>query len=343
MSVLKSELTIRGRSVPVPMARIDGRDVIVVGRWLRTAMFKDEEWLEGESVENPAQFLERLRASGLRADLLTFTGRLDSPPIDDTRLLRELENAAVIRTNDYKAWWDGLPQEARKNTRRATKKGIEIRSAKFDDALVAGIKVIYDEAAVRQGRPFWHYGKDLETIERENGTYLDRCEFLGAYFSGELVGFMKWVYVDHAARIMQILCLNAHQDKRPMIALIARAAEICHQRGMKYLIYGKFTYGRKTGSSITEFKRRLGFEKLEFSRYYVTLSLQGRFAVRIGAHRGWLEVFPAKLLYVLGKMRSWWLERTVSQGRLTSAATVTDADASSRKSTASVGSEVDKV
>ena len=36
-----------------------------------------------------------------------------------------------------------------------------------------------------QGRKFWHYGKDLNTVKRENGTYLDRCEILGAYYSGQ--------------------------------------------------------------------------------------------------------------------------------------------------------------
>ena len=88
-----------------------------------------------------------------------------------------------------------------------------IRLAKLDDDFAAGIKAIYDATPVRQGRQFWHYGKDIDTVKRENGSYLDRSEFLGAYYSGQLVGFMKLVYVGDAARSMQILCLNAHQDK----------------------------------------------------------------------------------------------------------------------------------
>ena len=120
---------------------------------------------------------------------------------------------------------------------------------------------------------------------------------------------MKFVYVDNAARIMQILCLNAHQDKRPMIALIAKAAEICHQRGLKYLIYGRFTYGRKTDSSLAEFKRRLGFEQMEVLRYYVPLSLRGRIALKLGAHRGWRALLPPKLINHLIKIRTWWLQK----------------------------------
>ena len=262
----------------------------------------------GEPVADPTKFVNALRASGLPADIFAFSGPIDGTPVEGGGQF-EIDNVAVIRTDDYKAWWEGLPQEARKNTRRAVKKGIEIRSAALDNGFAAGIKAIYDEAPIRQGRKFWHYGKDLDTVKQENGTYLDRCEFLGAYYSGQLVGFMKFVYVGDAARIMQILCLNAHQDKRPMIALIAKAAEICHQKGLKYLVYGKFTYGRKTDSSIAEFKRRLGFEQMDFLRYYAPLSLRGRIALKLGAHKGWRALLPPKLINDLLKIRTWWLQK----------------------------------
>jgi hypothetical protein len=308
VSIEKSEYRFQGRSRLVPMCRIEGREVVAVGRWLRIATLKDEEWLEGEPVADPTKFVNALRAGGLRADIFAFPGPIDGTHIEGGGQF-EIDNVAVIRTDDYKAWWEGLPQEARKNTRRAAKKGIEIRSATLDNGFAAGIKAIYDETPVRQGRKFWHYGKDLDTVKRENGTYLDRCEFFGAYYSGQLVGFMKFVYVGDAARIMQILCLNAHQDKRPIIALIAKAAEVCHQKGLKYLMYGRFTYGRKTDSSIAEFKRRLGFEQMEFRRYYVPLSLRGRIALKLGAHRGWLALLPPNLLNPLRKIRTWWLQK----------------------------------
>lgn len=308
VSVQKSEFRFQGRSVLVPMCRIEGREVVAVGRWLRIATLNDEEWLEGVPVADPTKFVNALRASGLPADIFAFSGPIDGTRVEGVGQF-EIDNVAVIRTDDYKAWWEGLPQEARKNTRRAAKKGIEIRSAALDNDFAAGIKAIYDEAPVRQGRKFWHYGKDLDTVKRENGTYLDRCEFLGAYYSGQLVGFMKFVYVGDAARIMQILCLNAHQDKRPIIALIARAAEICHQKGLKYLIYGRFTYGRKTDSSVAEFKRRLGFEQVDFLRYYVPLSLRGRIALKLGVHKGWLALVPPRLINHLLKIRTWWLQK----------------------------------
>jgi len=309
VNVGNSEYRIRGKSHVVPATVIDGHEVIAVGRWLRTATLADEEWLEGEPVSDPVRFVSLLRASGLGADLFVYSGPIDS--VANPRTGRcDQDNVAVIKTEDFKAWWDGLPQEARKNTRRAAKKGIEIRVATFDDEFVAGIKAIYDETPVRQGRKFWHYGKDLATVKRENATYLDRCEFLGAYFGSELVGFMKWVCVGNAGRIMQILCLNSHQDKRPMIALIARAAEICHQKGSKYLVYGKFTYGRKTDSSITEFKRRLGFEQKDFPRYFIPLTWRGQLAVRLGFHSGWLAILPPRLINLLLDLRAKWFARS---------------------------------
>lgn len=308
MSVTTEEVKFRGKSVSVPTANIAGRIVIVSGRWIRTANLKDEEWQQGQLVADPDAFAWDVRASGLRADLLTFPGVLN-PAAAFQHLSSETDNVAVIGTHDYKTWWEGLPQEARKNTRRAAKKGIVIRSATLDDDFARGIKSIYDETPVRQGRPFWHYGKDIETIKLENGSYADRCEFIGAYFGDELVGFMKWVYVDDVARIMQILCLNAHQDKRPIIALIARAAEICYEKGMRYLIYGKFTYGKKTDSSITEFKRRLGFVQLDFPRYYVPLTWRGRLALRFGFHAGLLRCLPHWIIALLLELRSRWLNR----------------------------------
>ena len=306
MSVTTEELRFRGKSVFLPTTNIAGRTVVASGRLIKTAKLKDEEWLEGALVADLDSFVEELRRSGLHADILTFPGALNTAAVVPG-VKSEADNVAVICTQDYKAWWDGLPQEARKNTRRAAKKGIVIRAATLDDDLAKGIKAIYDETPLRQGRPFWHYGKDIETIKRENSSYVERCQFIGAYFDGELVGFMKWVYVGDVARIMQILCLNAHQDKRPMIALIAKAAQMCHEQRMRYLIYGKFTYGKKTDSSITEFKRRLGFVQLDFSRYYIPLTWRGHLALRTGLHGGLIVLLPRWLVESLLEKRSRWL------------------------------------
>jgi hypothetical protein len=308
VNTLTSEISIRGKSVYVPMARVDGREVIVKGRWLRIASIRDEEWLENQAITDPARFVSAVRASGLRPDLVTFAEPLDKA-LAEWNGNWEFDNVAAILTKDHKAWWDGLSEHVRRNVRLAEKRGVEIRLVKFDDEFVKGVKAIYDETPVRQGRKFWHYGKDFDTVKRINATYIDRSEFLGAYYSGQLIGFIKWVYVGDAASIMQILCMNAHQDKRTMTALIAKAVGICHEKGLKYFIYVKFSYGKKVGSSIAEFKRRLGFRQMDFRRYYVPLTWRGRIALKLGIHNGWLGVLPPGLVNGLLRLRGWWIRK----------------------------------
>ena len=301
-------ISVRGKAVRVPVMQIDGRVVAVTGRFPRVACVKDEEWYDGGRIDDLAGFRRAISASGLRADVLTVGGDLETKR-EVAGAVREPDNVAVIDTSDFKAWWQGLPQEARKNTRRAAKRGVRVEIVDYTDDLVRGIKAIYDEAPIRQGRRFWHYGKDIETVRRENGTYLERSVFLGAFVDDQLIGFMKWVRVGDLARIMQILCLNSHQDKRPIIALIAKAAEVCHQQGSRYLVYGKYTYGNKDDSSITEFKRRLGFRQLDFIRCLLPLNLRGQIALQLGLHRGLIGLLPGRLLQHLIRWRSWWLMR----------------------------------
>ena len=73
-----------------------------------------------------------------------------------------------------------------------------------------------------------------------------------------------------------------HFDKRPTNALIAKAVEICEQRGFAYLTYCNYVYN-DPDSSLTEFKRRNGFEQVLVPRYYIPLTLQGRIALKLGS------------------------------------------------------------
>lgn len=321
------EISWRGQTMRVPAHEVDGALVVVSGRAVRLAAVRDEEWLDESPIRDAARFIAQLRATGLRADVLSFgTGpALAGANVAVPGAVVETDNVAVIDTSDFKAWWDSLPQEARKNTRRAAKRGVVVTEAVFDDRLVRGIQAIYDEAPIRQGRRFWHYGKDLETVRRENGTYLERSTFLVAQLGDEIIGFMKWVRVGSVARIMQILCLNRHQDKRAIIALIAKAAEVCHARGLQYLVYGKYTYGSKGDSSITEFKRRLGFTQLDYSCCHVPLSAWGRLALRLDLHRGVIGLIPASVQLRLLRWRAAWYQRKArGAGAGTAAATSTD-------------------
>ena len=51
-----------------------------------------------------------------------------------------------------------------KNARRASKRDVAVEAAELNTTFVEGIKSIYDETPVRQGRKFWHYGKDAAEL-----------------------------------------------------------------------------------------------------------------------------------------------------------------------------------
>ncbi len=302
MALKEVEIRVAGKNTMVPAAEVGGRTVIAKGGGIKTASVLDDIVAPGELVKDPETFVAELKKSGLKADVLTFFQR----PPDVTPKFKhhfEWDNYAAVDTTSYEAWWEKLPQEARKNTRRSAKRGVTVKSVPYDDALVQGIHKLCNESPVRQGKPFWHYGKDFETVKREHGTFLDRSEFIGAYHQDELIGFIKMVYVDRVAFILHILAFNSHYDKRPLNALITKAVEVCSQKGTGYFVYDKYVYGNKKDSSLVEFKRRNGFEQINFPRYYIPLTLKGRIYVGLQLYRGAVGLIPGPVLNVLLKLR----------------------------------------
>jgi hypothetical protein len=292
---------------------LDGSLISVTGRILKCTEIFDEYWLDPDRIPNPEHTIAKLRERG-GADLFSFSQHLpDLTPNHSYPM--EWDNLAAVRITGFDDWWNGLPQATRKNVRRSAKRGVEIRPATLDDELVRGIVKIYNETPIRQGRRFPHYGKDFDQTQAANSSYLERSDFIGAYLKGELIGFMKLVYVGKQAKIMQIVALAEHQDKRPMNAMIAKAMEIVSAKGMDYFIYGKYIYGKRTDTQIIEFKNRNGFEKLELPKYYVPLTPKGALALKLGLHHGLTHLLPAPLIGKLSDLRSRWYELVLKQGQ----------------------------
>ncbi|MGA2243443.1 MAG: hypothetical protein ABSH48_00475 [Verrucomicrobiota bacterium] len=302
MALKQVEVRVSGKTTLVPAAEVCGYTVVARGGRIKTASIYDEGVAEGGLVTDPDAFVAGLKRSGLKADVLTFFQR---PPevTPKFKLHFDWDNYAVVDTSNFDAWWEKLPQEARKNTRRAAKRGVVVKSVPYDDALALGIHKLCNESPVRQGKPFWHYGKDFETVKREHGTYLERSEFVGAYFENELIGFLKMVYAGRLAVILHILAFNAHYDKRPLNALLTKAVEICSQKGVHYFVYGNYVYGNKKDGSLVEFKRRNGFEQLDFPRYYLPLTMKGRIYVALRLYRGAVGLLPGPVINLLLKLR----------------------------------------
>src|SRR5437667_10591558 len=100
------------------------------------------------------------------------------------------DNLAVLPVTTYDHWWTRQVNDKTRNmVRRAHKKGVTLRELSFDDELLRGIWTIYNECAIRRGKPFAHYGKDLDTVGAEAGTFLDRSTFIGAFLEEKLIGF----------------------------------------------------------------------------------------------------------------------------------------------------------
>jgi len=288
--------------------KVGGRDIHVNGGLLRIARLAVDKY---ESVDDPGATLEALRESGIRIDLFTFMQKLpDTSPKYSYPM--EWDNVAALPVSTFDQWWTKqINSNARKALRVAEEKGIVVREVPFDDALVRGISAVYNESPVRQGKPFWHYGKDLQTVRRENGTFLDRSIFIGAFLEQNLVGFAKLVCDQDQgqAGLMQIVSMMQHWDKAPTKALIAQAVRSCAERKIGYLLYSNFTYGKKPRDSLAYFKQLNGFQRIELPRYYIPLTVMGRTALRLGLHHPFVNRIPEQLLAHFRTARSRWYER----------------------------------
>jgi len=298
-----------GRKIKVPAINVGDTSIISSGRLVKIARIKGEDWEESDRGRDPALIIDCIKKSSLKADIFTFAQKLpETTP--KYQYPFQWDNLAVIQLNSYDDWWKHkINPASRRNVRLATKRGVTTREAGFDDEFLKGVMDIYNETPIRQERRFWHYGKDLATVKRENSSYLDRSDFIGAYYGDELIGFVKIVHMGKVASIMQILSKNAHFHKRPSNALMAKVVERCAQKGVFYIIYCNYVYWGNTQSSLIEFKRRNGFEMMLVPRYYVPLTEWGRLALKLGLQHGIRGIIPLKLQHVLLNLRSRWYEK----------------------------------
>lgn len=270
--------------------------------------------LDGEKFtfpDNPEASMDALRACGKRVDLFTFMQRIpDTTPKYPYPM--EWDNLAVLPVSTFDHWFkEQIRSDPRNRARQAQKKGVVLREVPFDDALLKGICDIYNETPIRQGRRFPHYGMDLEKARAYAGTFLDRSIFIGAFLNDQMIGFIKLVTDEtrtHACAI-HILSMVQHRDKAPTNALVAQAVRSCADRKISYLVYENFTYGRKQGDSLTNFKEVNGFQKMNLPRYYVPLTPLGRLALRAGLHHRFVDHVPESVLVKLRELRTAWQTR----------------------------------
>jgi hypothetical protein len=221
----------------------------------------------------------------------------------------EWDNFAVLPISTFDQWWSQqIGFKARNKAKQAEKKGIVIREVPFDDSLVRGIWEIYNEVPVRQGRRFHHYGKSVEAVRSISASFLDSSVFIGAFDGNKLVGFIKLTMngARTQAGVMHILSLLSYRDKAPTNALVVQAVRSCADRGIIRLVYANFAYGNKTRSSLSDFKERNGFQRIDVPRYYVPLTRWGTVAFRLGLHRRMAAHVPESVASKLRELRTRW-------------------------------------
>ena len=290
------------------MIRICGRDIKVQGRLIRIGRLDADKY---QFLDDPEPLLAGLRKCGARIDLFTFLqGLPESAP--KYAYPMEWDNLAILPVSTFDNWWKNqIRSDPRNRARQAEKKGVTVREARFDDALVHGIWEVYNESPIRQGAPFLHFGKDIETVRKISATFLDSSIFIGAYLGDKLIGFVKLV-TDEArtqANLMHIVSMIGQKDKAPTNALIAQAVRSCAERRIPYLVYQNFSYGKKQGDTLSRFKEINGFQRVNLPRYYVPLTRSGWAAFRLGLHHRFAEHFPEPILEKVRQLRSAWYNR----------------------------------
>lgn len=303
------EISVRGVWTKVPALSVDDKHLIAKGKWLKVAVVHDEEWLETE-LTDPAAAIAMLKdrqTHGMHADIFTFTQKLPkTQPMYDYHL--EWESVAAAPTSSFAVWWEGLPQETRKNVRRSQKRGVVVCIRELDDELISGIIGVNNDSRMRQNVPNVHYGKSFEQVRKDQSPFADRTTFICAYAEDELIGFLRMVRRGDVAAILQLLPKASHQDKRPANALIAKAVEFCEAKRISHLTYGLFNYGNKRDNPLREFKIRNGFGEILMPRYYVPLTTWGALCLKFNAHLGLHGILPHQAIMFVVRTRAKWYD-----------------------------------
>jgi hypothetical protein len=288
--------------------KVCDKKIKVTGQFLKIARLDADKY---QFLDDAESFVGELRKVSLQADIFTFMQGLPAGP-PRYKYPMEWDNFAAVPISTFENWWTKqLGFKARNKAKQAEKKGVVIREVPFGDELVRGIWEIYNECPIRQGRRFPHYGKSLETIHREEATYLDSSTFIGAFLDDKLIGFIKLVSDETRtqAGLMNIVSLIKQRDKAPTNALVAHAVRACAAQGIPYLVYSNFSYGKKQRDSLSDFKERNAFQRMDVPRYYVPLTPFGSLALRLGLHHRFADRIPESVAAKLREFRETWYNR----------------------------------
>ena len=282
---------------------IEGNNFIVSGRLLQTLNLKDELL---NDIGEPDIIIQKINKQKIPCDILSFTQQIiDTKP--KFKFHMEWDNAAAISITNYDEWFTKqIHPNTRNKIRKAQRSGIDVKIESISRRLAEGISEVFNETPIRRGKPYSYYGRDVDTVENEWSQDTGHNDFLVAYYKGEVIGFIQLVYGKHAARTSGTVAKIAHRNKAPMNALFSKAVEVCADKKIPYLIYGKYVYRNKDEDSLTSFKRKNGFKRVDLPRFYIPLTLKGKLAITCNLHKGVSEAIPQKIIDIISQARSLW-------------------------------------
>lgn len=285
----QEEIKVKEKMTSFTTIEINKIKIVVKGKFIKIAEVR-EDW--DEDIVNPQLTIEALKKSGVRIDLFTFIQRLpESRPKYDYHM--EWDSVAAIPITNYEQWIKNqIPKQTRNRIKKAAKMGVVIKNIDYGDELIRGISDIYNASPIRQGKKNYKYNMEFEMVKKLNSTFLERCDFIGAYYENELIGYIKIVYSDKYARTMGIMGKAMHRDKYPMNLLVAKAVEMCAEKKVPYLTYAKYDYGNVGSDSLKEFKKNNGFENIIIPRYYAAFNYYGDLCIKLRLYRGIKNLLP---------------------------------------------------
>jgi hypothetical protein len=299
LQISRKDTIIKGRPTRISCVEIKGQN-FKVERGPATVIALEDEWYE--DLYDPFAAIETLRqVRGFKPDIFTFWQRIpDTEP--KYSFYRESEDLAVLPITTYEHWWNHqIKSRVRNQIKKCEKEGVQVREVTYDDDFVRGMTRIFNETPIRQGRHSWHYGKSFEQVKSQFSRYVFRELMLGAYCQGELVGFVMLGHAGRYALTGQILSSLKHRDKAISNALVAKCVEICEKLSLPHLVYFFWL-----DDSLSEFKRRCGFQRMSVPRYFVPLTTKGRLILKLKLHRGWKAVLPSGIKDRLKRYRRSW-------------------------------------
>ena len=196
----------------------------ITGRIIRIARIKNE-WYE--DVSNPDQFIIKNNLNQ-KADIFTFWQRLPENRDRNTIIIANGTMWQAIPVTNYDHWFTRqIDRKTRNILKKSQKLGVVVRKVPFSDKFVRDVERIFNESPMRQNQVFLHFGKSFELIKREfEEKFVNRSDFLGAFYHDELIGFITFTNTEHYAIIDQILSKLQYRDTSSTNALICRCRKI---------------------------------------------------------------------------------------------------------------------